>query len=387
MVHPPRCEAGAAPSGVPEFREVQLLTGVGPNISPVMALVDFADGDSRADLILGSSLSYGNDVPAPLLMTVLTGDASGGLQNPVGPYEFDSAAPLTPIDFDDDGHTDFAGPGRQIARDAVRSEFADVVRPQTPPNAQHYWGDVNNDGRMDYVAVGASTVDVGLGDGDAGFQPTIRNLIAIPFLMEGTLVDVNADGNPDLVGIRFMRDSEVSTTGGSVVEVLRGDGAGRFVIDRAEDFQASIVRMRVGDFNCDSWKDLVLGYGDGRVVVRSGSAEGWLAGDSGVVLFDRPVNAAAQAVDALVADVNGDGAHDVVSVVRAQSESGAHDVRLAIHVGDGSGLFAEPAVLQPTVKPMLPFLLGAGDLDGDRRDEVIAIDPTIDLVVTLWDSQ
>jgi hypothetical protein len=384
IVRPPQCETPVASSEAPEFLERRVLTGVGPPFAPVMALIDYADDDTHADLVIGSSMSYGADVATPLLVTVLLGNGSGELLDPLGPYEF-GAVPLTLADFDGDVHTDFASPARLVARDAVRSAFSDIRRPLIPPIGQNYWGDINGDRSLDYATADLDTIVVGLGNPDGTFDPTIESPVAVPYMREGLLVDVNADQDLDLVGVQFTPADDVHPR--SVVDVLRGDGEGRFISERSEDFQSAIARLRFGDFDCDGWADLVLAFADGRFEIRFGAPEGWIASGRVISLSEAPADVSAIAGDAVIADVNGDRAHDVVTVLRTQLSSGAHDAVLLVHVGDGRGGFSQPTFLHPTENPMNPVLLAAGDLDEDGKDDIVAIDPGTGRVVSLWDSQ
>jgi hypothetical protein len=343
-----------------------------------MALVGYATPDAHADLIIGSTKSTSPDVATPWLLTILTGDGSGGLSAPSGPYQF-TAPPLVLGDVDNDGATDVAA-GHRIATDAVATAFNEVV---TLPrlNADYHWSDVNGDGQLDFVATSLSTIEVGLGRGDGTFSDAISSPISVPYMRDGALVDYDGDDHLDLVGLRF-RPTEPDAI--SALEVLPGDGAGQFRDAGAQSLNAFVERLTFGDFNCDGASDLVLVRRDGTVEMRLAADGGWPSGYE-VITLRGPTGTIPLATSAIVADVNGDGAHDIVSAARTAPPNNPKDEgRVTVHWGDGRGAFAGSTDLLTDDAGMLPTVLAAGDLDGDQKDEIVALDITVDQLISIW---
>jgi hypothetical protein len=70
--------------------------------------------------------------------------------------------------------------------------------------------------------------------------------------------------------------------------------------------------------------------------------------------------------------------------VRTESPLGEYNGSLMVHFGNGTGGLAEPVALRARDNRMLPFVLAAGDLQGDGKEEIVALDPTVDEIVTVW---
>jgi hypothetical protein len=94
----------------------------------------------------------------------------------------------------------------------------------------------------------------------------------------------------------------------------------------------------------------------------SGQCTGCLNASFGSTARSFPVQSTAQQVFMVSADFNGDGIPDLATV------SGYSNPNVTILLGTGSGGFAVSTVLN---LPGTPFTVAAGDLDGDRKTDLV----------------
>lgn len=211
-------------------------------------------------------------------------------------------------------------------------------------------GDLDGDGKPDIVSSSQvqSRFDVLKGDGAGGFSPAAGSPVATGSgLLDVELVDVNGDGDLDLLGAASLANA---------LAVYLGDGAGGFAAAPGSPFSVGGTRpvtLAAGDFDEDGVVDVVtanifsdsysllLGTGTGAFVPAAGSP---FAGGP----YPRPVS---------VGDVNADSHLDVVG-------AGANGSPVSVLLGDGLGALI-PA-------PGSGFIFGSdgsdldlGDLDGD----------------------
>lgn len=220
-------------------------------------------------------------------------------------------------------------------------------------------GDVNGDGAPDVVLSGASLA-VGLGDGDAGFSPFVHSsreevLPGIEDVTDAVLVDVDEDGREEVVvaGERLV-DWETE-----VLVVRFGEG-GALPAERVATLPRREVKLAAGDFDGDGAVD-VMALMRWRSVTLLAGAEGL------AVSWDAP--APVEMSDIELFDVDGDGRLDLFGTVN-------DGIAVARQSEDG------------TVGPWIPWIdtwmsgdWALGDVDGDRRmDSALAAAG----VLTLW---
>jgi hypothetical protein len=287
-------------------------------------------------------------------------------------------------------------------------------------------GDLNGDGKPDIVTAntGANDVSVLIGKGDGTFAAQTEaefvtgNGTAAPTYATGTspisvtIADVNGDGKPDLVVSNYTDDT---------VGILLGKGDGTFRTQTTTAVGAAPDFVSVADLNGDGKPDLVVSNAaDDTLSILLGNGDGTFQAQS--VIRIGAITVTATTMMAVVADVNNDGKPDIVGT-NTNSNSGTvqylpgngdgsfgpvrylstglqtryiqlldvngdgdldlvsgsfNDGTLSVRFGHGDGSFAAATVYPaPGISSGLllqPFAMG--DLDGDGKPEMVAINPS-----------
>lgn len=207
--------------------------------------------------------------------------------------------------------------------------------------------DVNGDGILDVVCVGAETVDTLLGNGNG----TFRNGPSAPEVNVENLgppvpVDLNGDGKIDVV----LAGGGLSYPYGLVVYI--GDGDGTFQQPVFYPADSGSFYTVVADFNGDGKLDAVVG----------GSSGFWLFTGNGNGTFNPGVLtiAVSGVRSPVAADFNGDGKLDLAWCVAP----GAFQVA----IGNGDGTFQTPVNYPDSGNPTW---LAAGDLNRDGNVDLV----------------
>lgn len=177
-------------------------------------------------------------------------------------------------------------------------------------------GDLDGDGFLDYVAVGAG-INIYHNDGAGGFVFD-RTYNAGTQYMYVVIADFNNDGRLDLL---------VAKNPGCQVWLNNGDGT--FTMSQAFG-NYNAYGCNAGDFNNDGFMDVILN--DGYHVGQDAPQEIWLNDGDGTFTFKEEIGNFFSE-NTLIADLNGDGNLDLFLTVR--------DVGCRVYFGDGTGHFAD----------------------------------------------
>lgn len=338
------------------FAELVVSLGVGDGTfaAPMFAdapgepahgvLADF-DADGSLDVGMSGWESAG----------VLFGDGSGANWESVAVLsEYGQAA--AGGDFDGDGLADLvsisagldSGTVRTLLSRPQRTFEVRTLRLRELHGNSHFAeaGDFNRDGRLDVVVGirnGIHQMVLLEGHGDGTF--TARPMPAPASLWVSSLdvADANDDGLLDvLVG------------GHDIIAVYRGVGDGTFVVSQLPQYLVTHYACRFGDATGDGTLDIVSSQSH-AIATWPGLGDGSFA-DPTLSVFDGALTSVH------LADVNDDGYLDVVGM----GEMGG----LVTALGDGTGAFGNP---KPPVAPVSYFVLVA-DMDGDGDDDIVSID-------------
>jgi hypothetical protein len=273
----------------------------------------------------------------------------------------------------------------------------------------HITADVNGDGRLDLVATGGNVARVMLGNGDSTFQPRVEHLLAFPTqsvaagdfnsdlrtdlavtlndpnvglaVLLGTgngafgaprylanaagadapaivATDLNNDGGLDLVVSHTIAAWQAPIIVHTTISVLMGNGDGTFQPARLSSVGTGMVAMAVGDFNRDGLKDLAIAGDSGRAYLLLGNGDGSFVQQTITLVSAFPLGV--DGTDVGVADLNADGAQDVVVVI------GLNGSRTALLFGNGDGTFRAPSIL---TEPLMwvPQYQAIADYNRDGR--------------------
>ncbi len=181
------------------------------------------------------------------------------------------------------------------------------------------------------------------------------------------VADFDGDGRPDFAAFITQEWEEV--------HLFSNQGGGRFEErilwgSTNEDFGGS--GMRVHDLNRDGRPDLLVSNGDGFDYAVRGPRPWhglqWLRNDGNGAFTYQRIGDMGGAYAPAPADLNGDGATDLVAVSGFGDWSDPQTPALMAFINDGSENFT-PVVLART--PIQMITVAAGDLDGDGVPELV----------------
>ena len=183
----------------------------------------------------------------------------------------------------------------------------------------------------------------GNGDGTFG-SPVLGPTLSLPGAILG---DISGDGKPDLLG-----------TSNSSLAVRLGNGDGTFGTETDYSVTSSYVvpRVTIADLNGDGSNDVLVEVSPNGSA-QSASVEVMIGKGDGAGTLNPP-NGSYPAVDYTVADINGDGKLDLITISPDPASVG-----LNVYLGDGTGNFGTP-ILVPTTQAYSNIISADMNLDG-----------------------
>jgi len=219
--------------------------------------------------------------------------------------------------------------------------------------------DMNGDGKLDLVVGAAQQIAVLLGGGDGTFAKPSSYPTAW-WSPELALGDLNGDGKPDIV-------AWVS----AAFSILIGHGDGTFAPETDFPAPEPLAWAALGDMNRDGKLDIVLAWSPepaGTVDVLLGQGDGTFAQTAYAVGHDT--------ADIDVGDLDGDGRLDVATVGKPRDGVGA----VSLLFGKADGTLAAPTDYS---LPGNPSLVRLADVNGDGRLDVVTVSSDVTTVTVL----
>ena len=334
------------------------------NLLPTSMAVGDVNGDGILDVVIGSFES--NQVG------VLLGNGDGTFKPPQFIASGVAGTQIQLADLNHDGKLDVgylsgtSGPSTVMTQlgngDGTFGAPASFTIAGTTNTTTFAFADLDGDGTLDVVVSGYAGSSwqayVGHGNGNGTFS--LLGGTPLPTAPTNLVIgDFNEDGHPDVAG-----NGSVSSGGGDLM-VLLGNGSGSFSAPLifASDGTGPLA---TGDWNSDGHLDLVLANTfQASITTPMGDGHGH---------FTAPVrpNLAPSPVNAVAADVNGDGKMDLV-VVNQNTLTSLREV--SILPGKGNGSFGTPVVLKNVGQ--VPAAVAVADFNHDGIPDLVVTDTHI----------
>lgn len=354
------CGHPAGPSGIPGALALTVPVGV----LPLDLSAGDLDGDGALDLVSADARDRAISVRLQREGTWIAGDpvATGFEPHMVALTDLDSDRDLDLVVVSHDSGAVFValndGTGRFTpAPGSPVTAFA-VDRPH---NHGLVVGDVNADGRADVIVADQTqrAVAVLLGDGRGGLALPGPPIALGAEVYPPSLGDMNGDGRLDLV---------VPLLSGDAIGVLLGDGSGGFAHAPGSPYHTGRARpyaIALADLDRDGALDVFAPHDDTNdISVLLNDGHGALRPAPG-----SPVSAGLRLWRATAADIDGDGAIDVI---------GAGSGSLIVFRGDGRG-----GLTVGWRAPADGWTAIAADFDGDGRPDPATADQVAN-VLRIW---
>ena len=249
------------------------------------------------------------------------------------------------------------GPTIDFLRPAA---IGDTIGPDDRPMIAHVAiADLDRDGLADVVVADATTNRVTWARQSPKGGFTERTLADIAGPAHVHVADLDADGDLDIavasLGVLFPNNARI----GAIV-LLENDSRQRFTPRLVADRLPRVADVRSGDLDGDGDLDLsaaLFGYDQGETR--------WFENTGGWHFESHLLQELSGAINAEVADVDGDRDLDIVTLVSQEWEE------IYVHVNDGHGTFTAQRIFGASNEDFGSSWISLADLDGDRDLDVV----------------
>jgi len=353
------------------------------NVPNSLVIADL-NGDGVPDLAVATtSVANNGSTPNPGFASIFLQNANsrGTFQNGTHYGTDDNPASIASGDLTGTGTTDL------VVANFIAGNVSVLL--ETAPNSGQYQNamnvstggspnevviaDVNGDGKQDIVVAdnaSAGRVVILMQDpaNPAHFLAPVQ--LTAPNAAAGVAVgDINGDGKPDIVAATS--DSN-GNNGALAIYYQDPSNAGSFNAPVLFAGGAQPASVKIADLNADGLPDLaVANIGAGTNGVGSSGVSAVMQDPANPGSFLAPITYAAQAgaIHVVVADLNGDGAPDLVTANLDPAPTGSISVLLQ----DAT----RPGVFQPATNYAgfgQPLAVAVGDLNGDGLPDIAVAD-------------
>ncbi|MFT3771535.1 MAG: FG-GAP-like repeat-containing protein [Minicystis sp.] len=185
------------------------------------------------------------------------------------------------------------------------------------------------------------------------------------------VADIDGDGKLDVL-VANLESGSATTPSGSLT-VRRGVGDGSL---QAEEYYTgaplSSNAVVVADVNGDGWLDAITVDGQTNVATHGSISVYLNAGASAPGTFGAPTSfttGAPGSVHLTAADFDGDGRIDIATTSVSTNQ-------VSVMLGDGAGGFGAPQLISIVATGGVQSTIGAADLNGDGRPDLVVTSPS-----------
>jgi hypothetical protein len=332
------------------------------------------DGDGDVDLVINAIQWDGCSGYGGRLVYHGNGD---GTFSPAEPFEAQvQTAVVITGDLNSDGRGDYIDSNNYTITVHLGQSDGTTLALQPFYGGVDTWalslGDFDQDGRTDLAALAnrAEAVFIFAGNGDGTFGPPRIPALEESGLQRTATADFNGDGAMDIVATGYRT--------GDIV-IVPGAGDGTFGPETRVTVGPGPYVVAAADFNADGQQDVAVTllnwHTDPPDVYPIGSLAVLLGNGDGSFQSPALYDAGRNPLGIVVSDFNGDGVQDVVLANWGDGYLEAGD--LSLYLGNGDGSMAAQARIpvgvhfDPLYDPTTPASLGAGDFNGDSHQDLV----------------